>query len=95
MGYRAEGQPFADAAAFAQALLPADEWQRLTERSDQLQQALQRNQTLLAEATQHHARLQAQALTAETPETITAQLQALEAERGNLTERLRPACAPG
>ena len=83
-----KASPFADAAAFAQALLPADEWQRLTERSDQLQQALQRNQTLLAEATQHHARLQAQALTAETPETITAQLQALEAERGNLTERL-------
>ena len=83
-----KASPFADAAAFAQALLPADEWQRLTERSDQLQQALQRNQTLLAEATQHHARLQAQALTAETPETIAAQLQALEAERGNLTERL-------
>ena len=83
-----KASPFADAAAFAQALLPADEWQRLTERSDQLQQALQRSQTLLAEATQHHARLQAQALTAETPEAITAQLQALEAERGSLTERL-------
>ncbi|MDR0214504.1 MAG: AAA family ATPase [Comamonas sp.] len=80
--------PFADAAAFAQALLPADVLQRLTERSHQLQQALQRSQTLLTEAAQHHTQLQAQALTDETPEAIHAQLQATEAERSSLSQRL-------
>ena len=83
-----QASPFADAAAFAQALLPAAEEQRLAQRRDQLQQAQQRATTLLAEATQRHAQLQAQALTAEAPENIATQLQALEAERTTVAERM-------
>ncbi|RGE45888.1 chromosome segregation protein SMC [Comamonas testosteroni] len=83
-----QASPFADAAAFALALLPAAEQQRLQALHDQLQQALQRADTLLAQATHQHAQLQAQALTEDTPENIDAQLQTLDAERGTLSENL-------
>ena len=83
-----QASPFADAAAFAHALLPAAELQRLSQLSDQLHQAAQRASTLLAEATAHHTQLQAQALTDEAPATITEQLQTLEAERSATTEQL-------
>ena len=80
--------PFTDAAAFAQALLPAAEQQRLQQQADALQQDQQRASTLLAEATTRLTQLQAQALTTEAPETIAEQLDAVEAERNQLTERL-------
>lgn len=80
--------PFSDATAFAQALLPAAEQQRLQQQADALQQAQQRASTLLAEASNRLTQLQAQALTTEAPEAIAAQLDAVEAERSQLTERL-------
>ena len=83
-----QASPFADAAAFAHALLTAAELQRLSQLSDQLHQAAQRASTLLAEATAHHAQLQAQALTDEDPAAIAQQLQLLEAERSTTTEQL-------
>ena len=83
-----QASPFADAAAFTLALLPAAEQQRLQALHDQLQQSLQRTDTLLAQAAQQHAQLQAQALTEDTPEVISTQLQTLDAERGTLSENL-------
>ena len=83
-----QASPFADVTAFTHALLTAAELQRLSQLSDQLHQAAQRASTLLAEATAHHAQLQAQALTDEDPAAIAQQLQLLEAERSTTTEQL-------
>ena len=80
--------PFIDVAAFAQALLPADVVQRISQMRDELQQALQRASALLSDATTQHQQLQAQALSDETPDAIAAQLQTLELERNATTERL-------
>jgi exonuclease SbcC len=83
-----QASPFADAAAFSQALLPIAEHERLQQHTQTLQQAVQRANTLLSEAAAQHQQLQAQALTAEAPEIIASQLQSLEAERTALTEQL-------
>ena len=83
-----QASPFADAAAFSQALLPAAEHERLQQHTQTLQQAVQRASTLLSEAATRYEQLQAQALTAEAPEAITSQLQSLESERTALTEQL-------
>ncbi|GAB2706998.1 AAA family ATPase [Comamonas sediminis] len=83
-----QASPFADAQAFAHALLPPGELERLTQQRDGLQLALQRASTVAEEAAQHHQQLQAQALTAETPEALDAQWQALEAERNQTAERM-------
>ena len=83
-----QASPFADATAFTHALLPTGELQRLSQLSDQLHQAAQRANTLLTQATAHHAQLLAQALTEETPFAITALLQTLEVECSATTEQL-------
>ena len=60
----------------------------MQQHAQTLQQAVQRASTLLSEAAVQHQQLQALALTAESPEIITSQLQSLEAERTALTEQL-------
>ena len=80
--------PFADAEAYAQALLPAAEVERLTALQQQLHTGLQRATTLHAEALQRHQQLHSQALTDTAPETLAAQLQALEAQRTALSEQM-------
>ena len=80
--------PFTDEHAFAQALLPQAEQQRLTQLSDTLHAAVQRATTLTEEAAQQHRQLLAQALTQETPQAIAEQLQTLETERTNTAERM-------
>ena len=80
--------PFADAAAYAQALLPAAEVERLTALQQQLHTGLQRASTLHAEALQRHQQLHSQALTDAAPETLAVQLQALEAQRTALSEQM-------
>lgn len=83
-----QASPFADAQAFAHALLPADALERLSQQRDGLQLALQRASTVAEEAAQQHQQLQAQALTEEAPEALNAQLQALEDERNQTAERM-------
>jgi exonuclease SbcC len=83
-----QASPFADAQAFAQALLPAGELELLSQQRDGLQLALQRAGTVAEEAAQQHQQLQAQALTEEAPEALDAQLQALEDERNQTAERM-------
>ena len=80
--------PFADAAAYALALLPAAEVQRLAALQQQLQTDLQRAATLHAEATLRHQQLRSQALTDIAPEALAAQLQALETQRTALSEQM-------
>ena len=83
-----QSSPFADVAAFEHALLPAAEQQRMTQLQTQLEQAVQRCNTLLGEAQQRHQQLAAQALTDAPPEAIAEQLQALDSERSAVAERL-------
>lgn len=83
-----QASPFSDEGAFAQALLPQAEQQRLSALSDALHAAVQRAATLAEEAEQHHRQLQAQAMTQETPQAIAEQLQALEAERTSTAEHM-------
>ncbi|MEJ5027910.1 AAA family ATPase [Comamonas sp. MYb69] len=83
-----QASPFADAQAFAHALLPADALERLSQQRDGLQLALQRAGTVAEEAAQQHQQLQAQALTEEAPEALEAQLRALEDERNQTAERM-------
>ncbi|UXC17879.1 AAA family ATPase [Comamonas squillarum] len=83
-----EASPFADAQAFAHALLPADALERLSQQRDGLQLALQRASTVAEETAQQHQHLQAQALTEEAPEALAAQLRALEDERNQTAERM-------
>ena len=80
--------PFADASAFAAALLSAPERQRLAALRDTLQAAEQRTSALLQAASHKQTELQAQALTCLAPEDITAQLAALEAQRSTLSEQM-------
>ncbi|GAB2804821.1 hypothetical protein GCM10027276_01770 [Comamonas piscis] len=83
-----QASPFADAPAFAQALLPAGELAQLTQQRDGLQQTLQRASTVAEEAAQQHQQLRAQHLTDEAPQALDAQLQALEEERNQTAERM-------
>ena len=80
--------PFADVPAFAAALLPEPERQRLTMLKESLHAAAQRASALLQAARDKLAQLQAQALTALAPEDITAQLDELEAQRSRLSEQI-------
>lgn len=80
--------PFANASAFAAALLSEPERQRLTVLKESLHTAQQRASALLQAARDKHAQLQAQALTPLTPEEIAAQLAALEAQRSSLSEQI-------
>ena len=80
--------PFANASAFAAALLPEPERQRLTVLKESLHTAQQRASALLQAARDKHAQLQAQALTPLTPEEIAAQLAGLEAQRSSLSEQI-------
>ncbi|MDD2880529.1 MAG: AAA family ATPase [Rhodoferax sp.] len=80
--------PFADASAFAIALLPEPERQRLTLLKESLHAAVQRANALLQAASDKQAQLQAQALTLQTPEEIEVQLAALEAQRSALSEQI-------
>ena len=83
---------FADEAAYAQALLPAAERQRLAALQQQLQQAQQRAATLLDAARREQADAQAdgqaQALTERPLADVLAQLQAQELRRTALSEQL-------
>ncbi len=80
--------PFADEAAYAQALLPVPERQRLTALQQQLQQAQQRAATLLEAARSEHDQWLAQALTDLPPAEVQARLQALQLRRTALSEQL-------
>jgi len=80
--------PFADASAFAAALLPEPERQSLTALKETLHAAQQRASALLQAARDKHAQLQAQALTPLAPEDIATQLTALEAQRSTLSEQI-------
>lgn len=80
--------PFADAFAFAAALLPEPERQRLTVLKESLHAAQQRSSALLQAARDKHAQLQAQALTPLAPEDIATQLAELEAQRSHLSEQI-------
>lgn len=80
--------PFADVSAFAAALLPDEERQRLTALKDKLQAAQQRATTLLQAARAKQSQLQEQALTTLPPEEVAAQLAALEAQRTSLSEQI-------
>lgn len=80
--------PFADDDQYASALLPDAEQQRLQALSEQLHGTVQRATTLLADARQRLAALQAQALSDEAPEAITEQVTQLEAERAQQAEQL-------
>ena len=80
--------PFADASAFAAALLPAPERQRLTLLKESLHSAQERAIALLQAARDKHTQLQAQALTPLAPEDIAAQLAALEEQRNTLSEHI-------
>ena len=83
-----QASPFEDDAQYAAALLPNAEQQRLQALNEQLQSALHSATTLLVDARQRLAALQAQALSEEAPEVITAQLMQLEAERNQQAEQL-------
>ena len=83
-----QSSPFADTAAFAAALLPALERQRLTVLKDELQAAQQRAGALQQAARDKFLQLQAQALTPRAPEDISAQLDALETQRTSLSEQI-------
>jgi len=80
--------PFADASAFAAALLPEPERQRLTVLKESLHAAEQRASALLQAASDKHAQLQAQALTPLAPEDIATQLAELEAQRSTFEQQI-------
>jgi exonuclease SbcC len=80
--------PFADASVFAAALLTEPERQRLTVLKESLHAAQQRASALLQAARDKHAQLETQALTLLAPEDITAQLDALAAQRSHLSEQI-------
>jgi exonuclease SbcC len=79
-----QASPFADAAAFEEALLPEAQRQRLMALKESLHTAQQRASALLQAAQNKQALLQAQALTSLTPEEIAAHLAELEVQRSNL-----------
>jgi len=75
---------FADENAYLQALLAPAERAQLAALQQRLQEAVQQQQALQAAARARHAQLQAQALTSEVPEQLSARLQSLEQERAQL-----------
>lgn len=83
-----QASPFADLAAFEAALLPEPERQRLAALKDALLAAQQRADALLQAAQARHAALQAQALTPNTLDELTARLADLEAQRSALSEQI-------
>lgn len=83
-----QASPFADVSAFAAALLPEPERQRLTVLKESLHTAQQRASALLQAARDKQAQLQAQALTSLEPEEVAAQLAALEVQRSTLSEQI-------
>lgn len=80
--------PFADFGAYAAALLPAEERQRLTHFKEALHTARQQADALLRDAQGKQARLSAQALTPLPLEDIAAALAALETQRTTLSEQI-------
>ena len=80
--------PFADLAAYAAALLPAEERQRLTHFKEALHTARQQADALLRDAQGKQARLSAQALTPLPLEDIVAALAALDMQRTTFSEQL-------
>ena len=80
--------PFVDASAFAAALLPEPERQRLTQLKESLHAAQQRATALRQAASDKQKRLEAQALTPLAPEDIAAQLAELETQRSTLSEHI-------
>lgn len=80
--------PFDDASAFAAALLPESERQRLSQLKEFLHTAHQRTSALLQAAREKHVQLQAQALTTLGLEEIATQLEALGAQRSILSEQI-------
>ncbi|MCZ8092318.1 MAG: AAA family ATPase [Acidovorax sp.] len=83
-----QASPFADLPAFEAALLPEPERQRLAALRDTLRAAQQRADALLQAAQARHAQLQAQALTHQSLDELTAHLAALEAQRTELSEHI-------
>lgn len=83
--------PFADEAAYAQALLPDTERQRLTDWAERLAAEVQRANAVHAEAQARHTALRAQALTEETPDTVQQRVAELEAQRDHLIAELSAA----
>ncbi|MFC3530922.1 AAA family ATPase [Vogesella facilis] len=73
--------PFADLAAFLQALLPAEERQQLQAQQQQLEQALQRSQAVRQSAAAARLALQQQALSPLPLAELDAALAVLEAQR--------------
>jgi exonuclease SbcC len=80
--------PFADAAAFDEALLPEAERQRLTQLKEVLHTAQQRASALQQSSRDKQVALQAQALTPLLPEEVDAQLVDLEMQRSSLNEQI-------
>ena len=80
--------PFADFDAYAAALLPPEERQRLTQFKEALHSAQQQAEALLRDAQGKQARLSAQALTPLPLEDIVAALAALDAQRTALSEQI-------
>lgn len=80
--------PFADTEAYAMALLPPAEEQRLAALREQLDNALQRSTALHAQALARLEQLQDQALTDEAPDAIAERVRTLEAERAHLSEHI-------
>ncbi len=83
-----QGSPFADQAAFETALLSTPERQRLATMRDALHSAEQRASALRQAAHDKHAGLQAQSLTAQTPEELQACLTTLEEQRSTQSEKI-------
>ena len=80
--------PFADASAFAAALLPDSERQRLTMLKESLHAAQQGASALLQAAHDKQMHLQAQALTPLAADEVAALLAALESRRSALSEQI-------
>ncbi|MFD1560218.1 AAA family ATPase [Paraburkholderia silviterrae] len=80
--------PFADQAAFLAALLPAETRKQLQTLKQQREQEQQTASALLQGVREKLVRLQEQALTGATLDTLEAQLETLEKESAALNERL-------
>lgn len=80
--------PFADAAAFTAALLPAPERQRLSALKETVHAGHQRASALQQAARDQHAQLQALALTPLASDELEVQLTALETQRATLSEHM-------
>jgi exonuclease SbcC len=83
-----QASPFADLGRFEAALLPEPERQRLSAERDALSAAQQRADALLQAAQARHDELQAQALTPQSLDELTARLAELEAQRSAISEKI-------